>query len=165
MSAVALRGSDAKFEVGAVWREFHPYEPHLRFAEELPGASVETPAAARNLARAACRGWRIPRALVPDLVLIASELATNAVTHAPGLSVNVAVLLSAQHVWVVVTDQGPYKPLQIRPVATDDEHGRGLQVIAELAAKWAAEPNDEGTGTRVWACLALPSLQGPSGSA
>jgi anti-sigma regulatory factor (Ser/Thr protein kinase) len=73
-------------------------------------------------------------------VLLVSELFGNSVLHsgsgAPGETVTVAVRVGDGMVRVEVTDRaGPGTP-ELRPAGRDAESGRGLQLVAALAARW-----------------------------
>jgi anti-sigma regulatory factor (Ser/Thr protein kinase) len=73
-------------------------------------------------------------------VLLVSEIFGNSVRHsgsgAAGETVTVAVRAGGRVVRVEVTDRaGPGTP-ELRPAACDAEGGRGLQLVAGLAARW-----------------------------
>ncbi|MGH3402418.1 MAG: ATP-binding protein [Streptosporangiaceae bacterium] len=73
-------------------------------------------------------------------VLLVSELFGNSVRHsgsgAPGETVTVAVRTGDEVVRVEVTDRsGPAVP-RLRPAHRDAECGRGLELVAALAARW-----------------------------
>jgi len=73
-------------------------------------------------------------------VLLVSELFGNSVRHsgsgAPGETVSVAVAAGGGVVRVEVTDRsGPGVPA-LSPVDGDAEGGRGLRLVARLAARW-----------------------------
>ena len=73
-------------------------------------------------------------------VLLVSEVFGNSVRHsgsgAPGETVTVAVRAGNGVVRVEVTDRaGPGTP-ELRPADRDAEGGRGLQLVAALAARW-----------------------------
>jgi anti-sigma regulatory factor (Ser/Thr protein kinase) len=75
-----------------------------------------------------------------DAVLLASELFGNSVRHSgsglPGETVTVTVTARVGVVRVEVTDRsGPGVPA-LRPVGDDAEGGRGLGLVAGLAARW-----------------------------
>ena len=77
---------------------------------------------------------------VDDAVLLVSELFGNSVRHsgsgAAGEMVTVAVRAGDGMVRVEVTDRsGPGEP-ELRPAGRDAEGGRGLQLVASLAARW-----------------------------
>lgn len=73
---------------------------------------------------------------VDDLVLLTSELATNAVLHSrsghPGHKFTVRVSLYVdEYVWAEVVDEGgPWSGAR-----RDDDHGRGLSIVASIAVK------------------------------
>ncbi|MBO4258702.1 ATP-binding protein, partial [Streptomyces griseorubiginosus] len=176
MSARRERGSHIEPEVEAlavVWSELQPVAAHdiapglcvrapaagavrpcLRQVWQLPGRSEHTPRQARTLVGGICRRWRVARRVVDDLLVIVSELVTNAVVHAPGEHVTVAVVLTATDVGVAVIDQGPRRPLAAHVAEAEDEHGRGLFLVEALADRHGAQPAEGGTA--VWACLTLP---------
>ena len=73
-------------------------------------------------------------------VLLVSELFGNSVRHsgsgAPGETVTVAVKMVNDVIRVEVTDRsGPGVP-EPRPAGSDAEDGRGLHLVARLAARW-----------------------------
>jgi serine/threonine-protein kinase RsbW len=73
-------------------------------------------------------------------ILLVSEIFSNSIRHsgsaAPGETVTVAVVSADGTVRVEVTDRaGPGRP-ELRPADRDAEGGRGLQLVAELAARW-----------------------------
>jgi anti-sigma regulatory factor (Ser/Thr protein kinase) len=73
-------------------------------------------------------------------VLLISEIFSNSVRHsgsgAAGETVTVAVRAGGGVVRVEVTDRaGPGTP-ELRPASRDAEGGRGLQLVAGLAARW-----------------------------
>jgi anti-sigma regulatory factor (Ser/Thr protein kinase) len=73
-------------------------------------------------------------------VLLVSEVFSNSVRHsgsgAAGETVTVAVRAGGGVVRVEVTDRaGPGTP-ELRPASRDAEGGRGLQLVAGLAARW-----------------------------
>jgi hypothetical protein len=87
--------------------------------------------------------------LVDDAVLVASELATNAVLHAGGI-VAVRVVPVPQGARIEVHDGTRVPPL-MTGASTEAMTGRGLRLVAALSARWAAEPIDGGKS--VWAEL------------
>jgi len=75
-----------------------------------------------------------------DAALLASELFGNSLRHSssglPGETVTVTVTARAGVVRVEVADRsGPGVP-QLRPAGDDAEGGRGLGLVARLAARW-----------------------------
>ena len=79
-------------------------------------------------------------------MLLASELVTNALLHGtPPISIEVLGITSG--VRVVVTDAHPDLPV-LRPPSREDEHGRGLLLVAKLAARWGVDAHPPGKS--VW---------------
>nr|WP_253801385.1 ATP-binding protein [Kitasatospora paracochleata] len=103
--------------------------------------------------------------LVDDLLLIVSELVSNAVTHAAVLSPEVSTELSIGEgrVRVAVTDGHPY-----RPKAQESDlgrlGGRGLLLVKSVTLQAGGvcdvERTEEG-GKVIWASLPLPAPRGP----
>ena len=73
-------------------------------------------------------------------VLLVSELFGNSVRHsasgAAGGRVTVAVTAGEGLVRVEVTDRGGPGVPRLRPAGGDAESGRGLELVAALAARW-----------------------------
>ncbi|MFI8346199.1 ATP-binding protein [Streptomyces sp. NPDC085596] len=90
-----------------------------------------------------------------DLVLIVSELVTNAVRHgktAPGRQVEVTIDHSAGRVRVEVRDTGDGMPRR-RPRVPLAVSGRGLEIVASLTEAWGV--TEQVVGKTVWAELVI----------
>ncbi len=107
---------------------------------------------------------RIGRDDISDAaLLVVSELATNAVLHAGGIT---AVHVDATHdgVRLEVHDRGRVAP--IMPLSSHEAMtGRGLRLVRAISERWAAEPTPE--GKMVWAevtraSASLPPLVDPT---
>jgi PAS domain S-box-containing protein len=96
----------------------------------------------RHQVREALRTWGAPESLVDDVVLLVSELVTNAVLYGEP-PVELRVRLGRDHLVLEVEDHASYLPRRMRPT-TDDEHGRGLQLTALLATRWGTRPTRDG---------------------
>ncbi|QLH25076.1 ATP-binding protein [Streptomyces sp. Rer75] len=101
--------------------------------------------------------------LVPNLLLIVSELVTNAVRHAALLSPQIAVEVSIGRGWVrvAVEDNHPYRP---RPLELEADQGRtggrGLLLVQAIAEESGGRYDVDHTasgGKAVWAALPLTS--------
>jgi DNA-binding NarL/FixJ family response regulator len=92
--------------------------------------------------------------LLADAVLVISELATNAITHADS-SCRIRLSLTAATLRIDVIDAGSGTP---EPQLADltSEHGRGLGMVAAVAAAWGMEAIP-GDGKLVWAELKRPA--------
>jgi anti-sigma regulatory factor (Ser/Thr protein kinase) len=88
-----------------------------------------------------------------DAEIIASELATNAIQHAgpEAFGLELVHLGDSAMIAVIVTDSSA-DPLVRRDPAGDAQHGRGLNIVAALSARWGWRP--EGSGKAVYAILA-----------
>lgn len=108
---------------------------------------------ARRFAREVLADWGLDD-LLDDVVLLTSELVTNAVTHA-GTPMTVAVVREADRLRIDVFDQHPTRVLPVganaRPGA--GEHGRGLLITSALSTAWGVEYRRD--HKRVWAAFAL----------
>ncbi|RPF37842.1 ATP-binding protein [Streptomyces sp. TLI_185] len=139
-----------------------PYEGVWRFTAPAIEASVpQARHAVRDLLYR--QGVPVSEDLVHGLLLIVSELVTNAVRHAallsPMLAVEVAV--GAEWVRVSVEDNHPY-----RPTALETDHsgegGRGLLLVSEVAREAGGVCDVEHTssgGKVIWAALPLKPLR------
>ncbi|MCY9783176.1 ATP-binding protein [Nocardiopsis sp. EMB25] len=88
---------------------------------------------------------RVPEPPRHDALLILSEIATNALLHAPtgrgGGAFLVSVFTYARCLRVAVrATGGPALPrLEVVPTEPDAEHGRGLFIVNSLADSWGIE--------------------------
>lgn len=108
---------------------------------------------ARRFTRGVVTEWGLED-LLDDVVLLTSELVTNAVTHA-GTPMTVAVVREADRLRIDVFDQHPTRVLPVGANAHPGagEHGRGLLITSALATAWGVEYRKD--HKRVWAAFAL----------
>ena len=107
--------------------------------------------AARQFATEVLAQWRLD-SLIDDALLVVSELATNAVTHASSsCRLRLAHRPSTLRIDVLDTGAGTPDP---RAATSSDENGRGLLIVDALAAAWGLE-QVPGRGKLVWAELAF----------
>jgi anti-sigma regulatory factor (Ser/Thr protein kinase) len=117
------------------------------------GADPTEVGRARRWARSRLAGHGIgaDEPLAETVVLLISELVTNAVVHARGPAVLRLLLpegsASAGALRVEVADVSAHAP---RPRRAEDEdtHGRGLELLSCLADRWGW--HREGPGKRIW---------------
>jgi anti-sigma regulatory factor (Ser/Thr protein kinase) len=95
--------------------------------------------------------WNVRGPLADNIVLVVSELVSNAVEHGEG-DVGLRVQYPDNDVRIEVTDGSP-TPARMRPAGDDDESGRGLLLVTVLARKWGVT-ND---GRTTWAIFRVPS--------
>jgi len=125
----------------------------------------ESARAAREFTVATLHEWQL-ESLTEDAVVIASELATNAIVHgtpaatrdtakgAERACVELSWCLQASRLICVVTDQAGTPPA----MAAQDpeaESGHGLQIVGALAVAWGWTILSTGEKA-VWAALDLP---------
>jgi anti-sigma regulatory factor (Ser/Thr protein kinase) len=110
--------------------------------------TAEQAAVARSFVRDTLAGWGVESRL-DDVVLMTSELFTNAVLHGDG-GVDVVLVLSDDHLRVEVVDDGQatLRPHAQQPAA-DVVSGRGLAIVDALSDTWGNGRDDRGR-TRVW---------------
>jgi anti-sigma regulatory factor (Ser/Thr protein kinase) len=108
---------------------------------------------ARRFLRRALEDWDVNQETTDTAVLCLSELVTNSVIHADS-GCSVRVVLEEDVLTVIVRDSGVPQaasgelvdePLQV--------HGRGLQLVDALAARWGSELDL--VGTTVWFAMEL----------
>ncbi|MEU3020577.1 MULTISPECIES: ATP-binding protein [unclassified Nocardiopsis] len=94
---------------------------------------------------------------VTTATLLTSELATNAITHSDSGRSTGKFEVCVRHApgWarVEVRDLGSTTEApapQHRDPYDTAEHGRGLDLVEALAAKWGTEPRHDGRGRQVW---------------
>ncbi|WP_018656943.1 ATP-binding protein [Actinomadura flavalba] len=114
----------------------------LSFTPEAPAIRV-----ARETVRAALAAWDLAD-LADDAELVTSELVTNALRYAADATV--VLTHEPGRVLLEVVDDNP-EPPHAEAAGPVDEHGRGLLIVAALAADWGWRP--DGTGKSVWALL------------
>jgi anti-sigma regulatory factor (Ser/Thr protein kinase) len=109
------------------------------------------------------RGWALDRH-ADDAVLVITELASNAVTHAvPSAAagapeVRLGLALDRDHLMLTVSDPGDNAPV-FSPSGDPAlaEHGRGLCIVDALAEEWGWAPRPP-AGKTVWAKLSTRPL-------
>ena len=120
---------------------------------DLPN-DLSSVADARRFVKEQLRAWDIDEPL-DDALLVVSELAANALTHAES-SYRIRLSATAHALRIEVDDAGAGTP-EPQPLTDTEEHGRGLHLVDALAASWGMEVAETG-GKRVWAELALPAV-------
>jgi anti-sigma regulatory factor (Ser/Thr protein kinase) len=119
---------------------------------ELP-RSPSSVAVARRFIRARAADWSLPEPAGDQLVLIGSELVTNAVLHAR-TELTLTLELRGDRVRISVKDRSQASTT-LRHYRPDAPAGRGLKVVSALSDDWGISPAAD--GRVVWAELLLNS--------
>ena len=96
----------------------------------------------------------LPTPVTEDVLLVVSELVTNAVRHG-GSAIELALSVLADCVRVAVTDSGTALPVVAAGhPSIDRPTGRGLLIVAATARDWGVERKASRPGKTVWAEVA-----------
>ena len=85
---------------------------------------------------------------VDTVLLLVSELVTNAVRHA-ATPFDVNIRVDGSQVTVEVVDHDGSHPPRLRDPLPEDTSGRGLRIVDELSSSWGTEPIAD-DAKRVW---------------
>ena len=129
-----------------------PLHAHRTFA-----ADERSVAQARAFAREMLVAWDAGD-LADSVVLLVSELVTNAVVHA-GTTARLELRLDTQSVRVEVEDLHPKRvlPMVVDQPTEDSEQGRGLLITFSLASAWGVDYTS--ASKRVWLRFDRPADQ------
>ncbi len=127
-----------------------PTAPLAAVTAQLRGEAASVPTGRRFLAEHLHRWHLAP--LADTALLLASELMTNALRHAPG-PLAVELWYSARELGVEVTGRSTPRPCA-RLADVNEESGRGLLLVEALADAWGTRPTAD--GKTVWFTLLLP---------
>jgi len=115
------------------------------------GEGPESVGTARRQARSILGSWAVGPRAVDDVLLVLSELVTNAVLHA-GEAQSAAIVLSDACVRVEVADRSRVAPTPSR-YGLDAHTGRGLGLVQSLSLEWGVA--HQAQGKLVWADVPL----------
>ncbi|MET9392140.1 ATP-binding protein [Streptomyces sp. NPDC006624] len=123
------------------WLELPPHRTSVR--------------AARHATRARLDSWQLPDELCANAVLLVSELVTNAVLHtlSERILCGVGLLTDARCRLEVHDGDLTERGIPDRRPGPDDENGRGLLLVRELADSWGVVRSSLTGGNAVWASL------------
>lgn len=119
------------------------------FPAVAPSAS-----SARRFVAAALHRWGCPDGFVDLVLLLTSELVTNAYRHA-GSDTRVSVRCDEGRIRVEVRDKGG-GDVRLRPLDSSRNDGRGLQIVDALAERWGHHADCD--GNVVWFELIPPGV-------
>ncbi|MBT2530007.1 ATP-binding protein [Streptomyces sp. ISL-99] len=118
---------------------------------------------ARDFTRQALYDWGwLPassadrRAAAEDVLLVVSELVTNACLHAEGPE-ELRVACDGKVLRLEVVDRGTGQPAPRTPHRAGRPGGHGMFIVQRLCLDWGVERAQESTGKTVWAELAAPA--------
>ncbi|MEU7365428.1 ATP-binding protein [Streptomyces hygroscopicus] len=134
--------------------ESHDVNPLHGWKQRFTSVPSSVPRA-RRAAHAALGAWGLDRGSAGLVLLVVSELATNAVRHGrvPGRYFDVRIAYDAEKmVGVEVSDPREGCPF-LADATPDDESGRGLAIVDALAEAWGIR--ERVVGKTVWARIRL----------
>ncbi|MFI6083670.1 ATP-binding protein [Streptomyces sp. NPDC051217] len=118
---------------------------------------------ARDFTRQALYDWGwLPaetadrRAAAEDVLLVVSELVTNACLHAEGPE-ELRVSFDTKVLRLEVTDRGTGQPAPRTPHRAGRPGGHGMFIVQRLCLDWGVSRTPGAPGKTVWAILAAPS--------
>ncbi|WP_413800583.1 ATP-binding protein [Streptomyces iranensis] len=108
----------------------------------------------RRTVRAELAAWGM-RTLVEEAQLITTELASNVIKHVgQGTAATLVLDAEADQLRVELHDSSHKEPQSLHPTS-EEESGRGLQLLTGLSAAWGT--TRKAVGKVVWCELPLPS--------
>ncbi|GAA3928790.1 ATP-binding protein [Streptomyces gulbargensis] len=127
------------------------------------GETSGTVPLARDFTRTALQEWGwLPaatadrRAAAEDVLLVVSELVTNACLHAEGPE-SLRVVRLPKALRLEVADRGAGQPTPRTPHRAGRPGGHGMFIVQRLCLDWGVERVPGAPGKTVWAELAAPS--------
>jgi hypothetical protein len=118
---------------------------------------------ARDFTRQALYAWGwLPaatadqRAAAEDVLLVVSELVTNACLHAEGPD-ELWIACDNKVIRVEVSDKGSGQPAPRTPHRAGRPGGHGMFIVQRLCLDWGVVRNSTATGKTVWAELGAPA--------
>ena len=137
-------------DIAILMARLHRIAPDRHVSWNL-AAKLTAARRARSVIRRPLRQWGLLD-LVPVAELAVSELVTNAVRYAQS-KIGLRLILEGG-LFCEVLDDSAALP-RLRHAADDDERGRGLQVVSQIAQRWGTRRTS--SGKVVWCELALPA--------
>ncbi|MFG2884792.1 ATP-binding protein [Streptomyces sp. NPDC048297] len=132
-----------------------PTVPRREYWFGLPALRTSA-RSARDTVRDRLRAWKVPGDTCCDAVLLVSELTTNAVLHTDSGHVLCGLTLTSdeRRLRIELHDDGrtPVRSPQHR-AGPDEEGGRGLYLVQQLADRWGSACSTRARGKVVWAEL------------
>jgi anti-sigma regulatory factor (Ser/Thr protein kinase) len=101
---------------------------------------------ARRTLRDRCH--HLPSPVLDDVLLLTSELVTNAVQHGAG-EIHCCLWTGPKVLRVEVSEAGSAFPAPVE-AGPDALSGRGLHIVSTIASRWGAAPDPSNHGKTVW---------------
>ncbi|MEV5609214.1 ATP-binding protein [Streptomyces sp. NPDC052225] len=126
-----------------------------------PGSAAQ----ARRMTRAHLSGWGACEDTCDAAALVVSELVTNAIVHTASRRIHCELHdlrdAAGERVRIAVRDEGciPGDTRTAGRIAPEEEHGRGLLLVAAMSSAWGAQ--ETGPGLVVWAELPRDAQAAP----
>ncbi|MFD7880074.1 SpoIIE family protein phosphatase [Streptomyces sp. NPDC059766] len=108
---------------------------------------------ARRFTRRTLRTWGVSGAGMDTVLLVVSELVTNALVHTDG-QVRLDLTLVNHRMRVGVFDTSPRAPMKPTSIGWEATGGRGILLVEAMSESWGTVPVSG--GKQVWCELALP---------
>ncbi|MFF8881490.1 SpoIIE family protein phosphatase [Streptomyces flaveolus] len=107
---------------------------------------------ARRFTHRTLRSWGVPAADIDAVLLVVSELVTNALVHTDG-TVRLDITLVGARLRVAVADASPRTPVKPTSIGWEATGGRGILLVEAVSATWGTLP--VGGGKQVWSEITL----------
>jgi anti-sigma regulatory factor (Ser/Thr protein kinase) len=120
------------------------YRGYVRAADAAFEPTIDAPRSSRAFIREHLAEWGALEC-EHEAVLVVTELVTNVVRHA-ATRIHIHAEFEAPNLRVEVRDGSSVVPAVVDLV--DEEYGRGLRIVQELATDWGIEQRDDGKA--VW---------------
>lgn len=108
---------------------------------------------ARRFVGTALQRWGCPDDFIERVLLLTSELVTNAYRHA-GSDTRLSIHYDDERIRIEVRDAGDGE-VKLRPLDPNRTDGRGLHIVDALADRWGHHSDRD--GTVVWFELVQPA--------
>jgi anti-sigma regulatory factor (Ser/Thr protein kinase) len=108
----------------------------------------------RRFTRRTLRAWGMTRDDMDGVLLVVSELVTNALVHTDG-QVRLDLTLLDNRLRVSVADASPRTPVKPTSIGWEATGGRGILLVEAMSEAWGTVPVSG--GKQVWAELMLSS--------
>ncbi|MET7409273.1 SpoIIE family protein phosphatase [Streptomyces parvulus] len=112
---------------------------------------------ARRFTRRTLRSWGVPDEGIDGVLLIVSELVTNALVHTDG-RVRLDLALIGGRMRVAVADASPRTPVKPTSIGWEATGGRGILLVEAMSSAWGTLP--VGGGKLVWSEVPLDGAPG-----